>query len=785
MYSIGERIDMNHRSKKPRHPHCKDQRQRRLHRPLVGELLEARYLLTASPRLLADIGDGTDGSSSGQFVAVGNETYFTARSSQIWKTDGTTSGTVLVKDLGDSHYNYLHNHNGTLVIASAEQSGFGPNHVRLWGSDGTADGTRVLKDFGDDASLFQSQGAEFTSVGGTLFLAVGNALWKSDLTEAGTVRVAGAGSDPWGLKNVGGTLYFIAHDDIHGWELWKSDGTELGTKLVHDIRPGAESSDVYFLSELNGKLYFIANDGEHGHELWQSDGTESGTRLLKDIRPGAESSGSMPFVWNIDGLLYFAADDGVHGQELWKSDGTQSGTSMVKDICPGEVGSWPYAYESGNLNGQLFFTADDGTHGGELWKSDGTSAGTALVKDIQPGAGNSWPLSFATFDSTMFFSVDDGVHGEELWQSDGTTAGTRLVADVNPGSAGSYPWGLKSIAGMLFYSADDGIHGSEPWVVAGSSAPSPPFVARGTPSGRLLAPVSSAQFQFDQVMDVGSFALSDDLVSFNGPWGPIQADGFTWTDSTRLEIAFASQQTPGIYTMVLGPGITSTLGDSLDQDGDGRSGETPDDRFGLTFEIYRPAIEKLTDLSIRAADVILSPSGSQQLVTVTVRNESETTAANVPVRFRDITSGKNVGTRTISSISASSSAVVTMPWTPGAQRATIEVVVDPIDTIREKTNENNSATAVYDNVGSSPVVLRVDATLDGNVDARLFGQFIAGIKDVWNTFKATVNDPDGLANIDHVEFALGSYRFLPTSMTVTSAAGKSTLTWGFSLATLR
>ena len=40
------------------------------------------------------------------------------------------------------------------------------------------------------------------------------------------------------------------------------------------------------LTNVSGTLYFSADDGRHGHELWRSDGTARGTRMVKDINPG-------------------------------------------------------------------------------------------------------------------------------------------------------------------------------------------------------------------------------------------------------------------------------------------------------------------------------------------------------------------------------------------------------------------------------------------------------------------------------------------------------------------
>jgi ELWxxDGT repeat protein len=93
-------------------------------------------------------------------------------------------------------------------------------------------------------------------------------------------------SHPGNFLVLGTTFFFTATDPVHGSELWRSDGTETGTVLVKDIRPGSGSSSVNYLTNVNGTLFFRANDGTSGNELWRSDGTDSGTLRVKDIRPG-------------------------------------------------------------------------------------------------------------------------------------------------------------------------------------------------------------------------------------------------------------------------------------------------------------------------------------------------------------------------------------------------------------------------------------------------------------------------------------------------------------------
>src|SRR5262249_32548119 len=120
----------------------------------------------------------------------------------------------------------------------------------LWRSDGTTPRTFLVKDIRPRPHFRYPQ--RLTALGALLFFpaharSTRPGLWRSDGTEAGTVMVKditpgssygyGPGSRPYDLTAVGGTLFFTADDGVHGHELWKSDGTEAGTSLVKDINP--------------------------------------------------------------------------------------------------------------------------------------------------------------------------------------------------------------------------------------------------------------------------------------------------------------------------------------------------------------------------------------------------------------------------------------------------------------------------------------------------------------------------------------------------------------------
>ncbi|HSG41402.1 MAG TPA: ELWxxDGT repeat protein, partial [Thermoanaerobaculia bacterium] len=317
--------------------------------------------------------------------------------------------------------------------------------------------------------------AEFVKLGDDILFTVsdgmhGTELWITDGTEAGTRLLKDlcpgvCSSQPQSLTVLGSRIYFGATDGVHGLELWSTDGTAEGTQMVADLVPGLLGSSPASLVEHGGSILFLATDAAHGTEIWKSDGSATGTQLLADLRPGPESSSAV-FWQALGSAFYFLADDGTHGKELWKTDGTGAGTILVKDILPGSGsafqhvlaprrGDQPFAI----AGSRLFFAANDAVNNYELWATDGTEAGTAVVKNIAPGS--SLPRSFCAFDGKVFFSAAESQEtGRELWRSDGTEAGTQLVIDLKhyiPPSfnSNSNPFDLTVMGDRLFFVARD------------------------------------------------------------------------------------------------------------------------------------------------------------------------------------------------------------------------------------------------------------------------------------------------------------------------------------------
>lgn len=309
-----------------------------------------------------------------------------------------------------------------------------------------------------------------------------------DDVERGAASVQGA--DPHEFVDMGGVTYYAASDVEHGFELWCSDGSAAGTRLVADIQPGPVGALPRHLVVVGDALFFTASDGTSGFGLWTSDGTAAGTRLLRAAGPSAQDPFEVmlfpgqlaafgatvlftardhtgtPALWSSDGTpegtrriapldghrlsdvrlplavvgnaAYFMTRAG--GQRvLWRTDGTGSGTAQV---WSGATGDGPDLYAA--FGGLLVFR---GT-GGAPWRTDGTPQGTLLLAN--PSYGAAW---FTQVGTTLYFAAGGHAYQpyQELWRTDGTPAGTALVASFSNRTLSQ----LTSAGGRVFFVVGD------------------------------------------------------------------------------------------------------------------------------------------------------------------------------------------------------------------------------------------------------------------------------------------------------------------------------------------
>ncbi|MFQ5603319.1 MAG: ELWxxDGT repeat protein [bacterium] len=207
---------------------------------------------TGEPVLIKNIHpEGNDSDSFPEALTrVGSTLFFNADDGslgrELWKSDGTESGTVLVKDIhpgsGSSMpregiANDLEDVDGTLFFRADD----GTTGKELWKSDGTAAGTVLVKDIHPTGS---SNPSEITNVDGMAYFRAddgqhGVELWRSDGTAAGTVMIKDihptGKSTPVEFTVVNGKLYFSANDGFNGRELWVLDAMTTSVEQNHTV----------------------------------------------------------------------------------------------------------------------------------------------------------------------------------------------------------------------------------------------------------------------------------------------------------------------------------------------------------------------------------------------------------------------------------------------------------------------------------------------------------------------------------------------------------------------
>lgn len=342
------------------------------------------------------------------------------------------------------------------------------NNFKLYVTDGTTGNTQILKTLPQYLDLVAFDNHVYFSFEDPTN---GVELWKTDGTLVGTVLVATLGG-----SSTGGAHYVVAGDKLF---IASESAASTYNKRLYSLSIGSNTplllaanlNNVLSLTAYNNQVLFTANNPPNLYiEPYISDGTVAGTHILKDIRPGVD--GSDPFGYFLyNDKMYFSANDGTHGFEVWSTDGTENGTQMLMDINPGNVHG-VYSFYGAIADGILFFAANDGVHGTEIWTTYGIPGYTELLYDVNP-TGSSNPLNFVALDNKIIFNANDGIHGSELWITNGTAQFTNMIKDINPGSDPStfsiYQFNALC-PNLLFFSSDDGVNGLEPWVTDGTAA---------------------------------------------------------------------------------------------------------------------------------------------------------------------------------------------------------------------------------------------------------------------------------------------------------------------------
>ncbi|MBL8951329.1 MAG: HYR domain-containing protein [Myxococcaceae bacterium] len=349
-------------------------------------------------------------------------------------------------------------------------------------------------------------------------------------------RTAPRGSHPHAFGVAGGWLFFLASDPVHGDELWVTDGTPAGTRLLADLRPGPASAFDYGFSPLfasaGGNVYFAAQRDELGLELWVVDSTALSVRLVRDLNPGP-------------------------------ADGVAPGSDQLD--APERFG--PFA----PLGGRLVFSGTTPASGAEPWVTDGTAAGTLQITEINAGATSTPIWSMASLGSTVFFGALPGTNSR-IYRTDGTAAGTQPAGSYNGMGPNGLPNELVAAGGFTYYLTPTGVqftNGASSTSVFGTS-PVLRTVASG-PRVFFFAPTYVASSPLGSDAGVQLSADAPDLspsapravATDGGIWWPTQNASGLWFSDTALAGRAASLRRGRALTVLGGRAIvdgTQTLG---------------------------------------------------------------------------------------------------------------------------------------------------------------------------------------------------------------------------------
>jgi ELWxxDGT repeat protein len=426
-------------------------------RMLIFPVFLLLFNLTAYSQFALNLKDINLGVGSGIGTSIdfsysdGTTMYFVASTNgtsyELWKTNGTTAGTIQLSNIAATSKNVGQWNlvNGKYIFSMGNSATYGRE---LYITDGTIAGTSLLKDINIGTGSALNGLADFSYSDGTTmyFVASSNGttyeLWKTDGTTLGTIKLSNIGATSntlgqWNLLN-GKYIFSLNNSATVGRELYITDGTAAGTSILKDINLGTGSS-LLGSGDFNycdgSSMYFVATTNGNTFELWKTNGTLAGTIKLSNISSTANTVGQ----WNaLNGKYIFSMlNAATVGRELYYTDGTAAGTSILKDINVGTgsslLGSGDFNYCDGST---MYFVATTNGNTFELWKTNGTLAGTIKLSNISSTANTVGHWN-ALNGKYIFSMLNAATVGRELYYTDGTAAGTSILKDINVGTGSS------------------------------------------------------------------------------------------------------------------------------------------------------------------------------------------------------------------------------------------------------------------------------------------------------------------------------------------------------------
>jgi ELWxxDGT repeat protein len=290
-------------------------------------------------------------------VKVGTSAYFSAslnpdfitndRSLVVAHSDGSFAELANPEKTNNEIFSIIPFLDGVLISTQNEQEA-------LLYTEGTQESTQVISSENSAYLLGMTEAKVLNDklivAGDELFVFDANNITEDPIiidvdprAEGGVITISNAKD----LTQVANELFFIAGSE-HGPNndyyshlgLWKTSGTEEGTRLIYSFDELVEGyiSDIEILGNKDNKIFLrvdIKNDLYNGDEseLWISDGTTIGTiRIGENIEFSLNSENEKIHSAFNSNRFYFRAHKKDNNIELYSTDGTEQGTHLAHDL---------------------------------------------------------------------------------------------------------------------------------------------------------------------------------------------------------------------------------------------------------------------------------------------------------------------------------------------------------------------------------------------------------------------------------------------------------------------
>lgn len=356
---------------------------------------------------------------------------------QLWRTDGTSDGLVMIASLaspGDTgeQISDIISVGGRDFFVVTQQGGTSDGGETLWVTDGTKAGT---------ANLRVSNPTSIIPLSGGVWVANSAGDWVSDGTLGGTSSLSSPSTNQVGA--IGGELFYEGYNGI-GEGLFESIGTISGTHTI------SFDSGMIFIDQIDGGLLFESFTGDavnHAALAYSRRGTTVGLASASMVQPT-----DISFLYAIGQTLYYVEPVGFPGsyQEQMAAE-TENGTvqclvpaGFTPNIGIAETGGVIYFTTATGLytsSGSVVFSADQphllGAAGHSILFAEQVGVTPELeMYSVQSKQISALAIGAATFplvslsgEGYFIFSPVSG-SPNQLWMSDGTASGTQQFDDL-------------------------------------------------------------------------------------------------------------------------------------------------------------------------------------------------------------------------------------------------------------------------------------------------------------------------------------------------------------------